>query len=224
MTLPPRYDDWLYTAFGRITDGGDPFALDWRFDLRASEMADLFVATMERSGSDSKPFTDYQVGIGLETLLFNSHADVPHVLTGGGVSEKQKVAILGSLWPLYRDCLNERSPPVLGHRSETSGKRLEYVTYMLWEGCPYEAMAKRSAARWDTLMDVLSKTLRLPSPACVESALQGLGHLAGHTRNFGLGTYPRGAQAVIDHWLAEKPAVRSELLAYAANARDGCIQ
>lgn len=224
MTLPPRYDEWLHVVFGRIGDGGDPFAMNWSFDLRPGEMADLFIATMERSGNDLKPFTDYQVAIGLETLLFNSHAGVPHELTGGGVSEEQKVAVLGSLWPLYRDCLDRRSPPGLGHLNETGYDRLAYVTYMLWDVSTYDVMAKKTAARWETLMAVLSNALRLSNPACVESALHGLGHLAGSRRGFGAGARPEQARSVITDWLAEKPAVRPELLAYAASARDGCIQ
>lgn len=224
MTLPPRYDEWLHIVFGRIEDGGDPFALDWIFAATPTEIADLFVTTMEHSGSDLDRYSDYQVAVGLDALLFTNLTGIPHTMIGDEVDEARKVTVLDSLWPLYRDCLDKRSPPGLGHLNETGHDRLAYVTYMLWDVSPFDVMAKKTAARWDALMNVLSKALRLTNPACVESALHGLGHLASSRRGFGAGTGPEQARAVISGWLAEKPAVRPELLAYAASARDGCIQ
>jgi hypothetical protein len=62
----------------------------------------------------------------------------------------------------------------------------------------------------------MRETLRLPNPACQESALHGLGHWAH--------AYPAFAAATIDAYLAANPTLRPELARYAEAARSGCIQ
>ena len=138
---PARYEEWLEFFFGRFEqDSSDPWAMNWEFDAKAPEIADLFVATLERSGTDLHRYSDAQVSIGLQALLFMSFGSVGHVLTGAGPTEEQRLAVLRSFRPLYLDCLAHRSPPVLGHLSETQNNPLEFLTYMLWDGNPYDFM------------------------------------------------------------------------------------
>ncbi len=213
---PPRYGEWLAYIFGRTTEESDPFQMDWIFRAAAGDIADLVQHTFENSGRDLTEYSDRQVSIGLQALLFCNFADFAHTVAGADVSEAQKIAVLRSMEPLYRDCLAVRSPAVLGHRSETDGNPLEFLTYMLWDVSPFDVMAASTAGMSDALVQTLDATLRLPNPACVESALHGLGHLPKAFRQRGT--------AVIDGWLAEKPDLRPELLNYARAARTGCIQ
>lgn len=211
---PPHYAEWIDFFFARVErDTDDPWALDWDFIATASEIADLFVHTMQHCGRDLAAFSDKQLAAGLNGLLFGNYGSVPHILIGAGVSDAQKLDVLRSLKRLYSDCLAKRSPPVLGHINETQSNPLEFVTYMLWDVTPLDSMAKKNADRHDALLDVLGDALRLPNEACVESALHGLGHLRGHE-----------AQVVIDRWLDGKPSVRPSLIAYARGARTGSIQ
>jgi hypothetical protein len=213
---PDRYDEWLRYMFGRTDETCDPFDLRWNFDAPPPLLADLVTHTFQNSGADLAAFTDRKVALGLEGILFSNFGDIAHVLTGADVSESRKLAILRSLAVLYRDCLARRSPPVLGHLSETADNRLEFVTYMLWDVTPFDVMAVQTQPRLEALIEVFTATLRLSNDACIESALHGLGHLGGPGRG--------KAQTVIDDWLNEGPQVRPELIAYARAARGGCIQ
>jgi len=212
---PARYDEWLSYIFGRTTEDSDPFGMDWIFKAAPSEVAELMTSTFVHSGRDLTAYSDRQVSIGLQALLFCNFSDLAHVVSGAG-NAPHRVEVVKSLFPLYRDCLAKRCPPVLGHRSESAGNPLEFLTYMLWDVSPFDVMAHRNKGGTDALIDVLAATLRLPNDACVESALHGLGHFPTQLR-------PRSERA-IDAWLAERPAVRSELLDYARAARMGRIQ
>ena len=214
---PPRYAEWLAFFFGRADrDAPDKWAMDWHFEAPPADVADLFVHTMDNSGRDLHHFSDGQIAVGLESLLFSDHSNIPHIVTGDGVSEPQRVAVLRSLKHLYAGCLTQRSPKVLGHLSEHTENRLWYVTYMLWDVTIYDAVALKTSERTDALFEVFDTGLRSPNIACVESVLHGLGHVGNKA-----GTR---AQVMIDQWLATAPKVRPELLTYARAARTGMIQ
>lgn len=214
--IPQRYDEWLSYIFGRTTEDSDPFGMDWIFKGAPSNVAELTRYTFEHSSRDLAVYSDRQVSIGLQALLFCNFSDFAHVISGPDVSDQLKADVIKSLLPLYRDCLAMRSPPVLGHRSESVGNPLEFLTYMLWDVSPLDVMAHRTKGGTDALIDVLTAVLQLQNDACVESALHGLGHFPRSLRH--------RADSVIDDWLAEKPAGRPELLDYARAARTGCIQ
>jgi hypothetical protein len=213
---PERYDEWLSYIFGRTTEDSDPFRMDWIFNASPSDIAELMQCTFAQSGRDLTVYTDRQVSIGLQALLLCNFSDFAHAISGSTVSDQQRTDIIRSMLPLYRECLAKRCPPVLGHRSESAGNPLEFLTYMLWDVSPFDVMAHRAKGGTDTLVDVLAATLRVNNEACVESALHGLGHFPRSLRH--------RAEIEIDNWLAEGPAVRSELLDYARAARTGCIQ
>lgn len=213
---PPRYTEWLDFFFGRFErDSDDPWQMHWEFPGAPAEIADLFICTFMNSGAHLAPYSDGQVSTGLQALLFTNFGDVPHVLTAEGVSEGQRLAILRSFGPLYRDLLAKRAPAVLGHKSESVGNPLEFVTYMLWDVTPFDYWAAKTEERMAALMDVFHDTLRLPNESCVESVLHGLGHLGG--------TWRSHAQSMIQDWLDEGPCVRADLIAYAKAAQTGCI-
>lgn len=213
---PARYDEWLDYYFGRYgRDSDDEWDMDWHFDAKPQELAHLFIHTLTNCGRDLAPFSDGQVAIGLQALLFSNFSDIPHTLMDGGTTEAARLVSIGSFVALYRDLLDRRAPPVLGHLNETQNNPLEYVTYMLWDVSPFDVMAARTEAGGEALLQVLAGALRLRNDACIESALHGLGHLNGALRG--------RAAAAIGDWLEERPQVRPELLAYARAARSGCI-
>jgi hypothetical protein len=65
------------------------------------------------------------------------------------------------------------------------------------------------------ILSVMEGMLDLPSPACRESALHGLGHW--HTR------HSDQVGAIIDGFLSQHTGLRPELAAYARAARTGCV-
>ncbi len=211
-----RYDEWLTYIFGRAAEDDDPFSMDWSFAATPVEVADLMRSTFLHSGRDLMAYSDRQVSLGLQALLFGNYAGFAHAVAGADVNDALKSEVVKSLLPLYKDCLAKRCPPVLGHRNESAGNPLEFVTYMFWDVSPFDVMAFRTPSCTEALVEVLTAALRLPNDACVESALHGLGHFPRQLRH--------RAETAIDDWLSETPAVRSELLSYARAARSGCIQ
>ena len=72
-------------------------------------------------------YSDRQVSLGLQALLFGNYAGFAHAVAGADVNDALKSEVVKSLLPLYRDCLAKRSPPVLGHRNESAGNPLEFI-------------------------------------------------------------------------------------------------
>jgi hypothetical protein len=210
-----RYQLWLEYVFGRVDEDCDPFEMAWDFKAEACEIGDLYIQTMDRSGTDLIRFTDRQVSIGLQAMFFNNFSDLAFKAMSPSLGVAGLAGVLRGFGPLYRDCLALRTPPVLGHLSETRHNPLEFLTYMLWDVTPLEQLRKEHPVLRDAYFEVLSDTLTLDNDACIESALHGLGH--------SVYTQPRATE-IIDNWLASNPNVRPELLRYAQAARTGRIQ
>jgi hypothetical protein len=89
---------------------------------------------------------------------------------------------------------------------------------MWWECCPLGCPSiYPDAGRLTPLViDVLETILALPSPACQESALHGLGHLS-------YGNQSR-VHAIIDCFLSDRgEAIDPRLRTYAVAAREGRV-
>ncbi|MEZ5775188.1 MAG: hypothetical protein R3D33_10935 [Hyphomicrobiaceae bacterium] len=190
--------------------------MDWRFGVPADEEAELLAATLLRSGVDLAPFSDGQVAIGLNALLFPNYGDTAGRIMAVDVPIERRIAAVAAIGRLYADCLAQRAPPVLGHLSEGAGHPLSFVTYMLWDVSPIDWWAAKDDRLFAAYLGVLEMGLASPNDAVVESALHGLGHLPGERR-------PAGTR-LIDDWLAGAGSARLELRAYAERARSGCIQ
>jgi hypothetical protein len=111
-----------------------------------------------------------------------------------------------------------RCAPVLSHLDEPGGNELNRICYMWWDIMPIGAPAASppSDPIHDACLSEMQDILQLPSPACQESALHGLGHWAR--------AYPEFTAATIDAYLAANAKLRPELVRYAQVARAGCIQ
>ncbi|MBQ5942327.1 hypothetical protein [Massilia sp. AB1] len=101
--------------------------------------------------------------------------------------------------------------------SERSGNPLNTICYMLGDISPltYWADDPDAARLYGALAAAFGQVLRIPHAGCIEGALHALGHMCYCA--------PEPVQEVIDAWLASSPTARPELLAYAANARAGCV-
>jgi len=222
VPAPSRYSEWLDFVFGRIRPGEDPWQLDWKFDASPEDLALLLAHTMQHCGRDLASYSDDQLATGLRALLMVPLSRIAYRLSQAQLPDATKLTVLTSLPNLYANCLSDRSPPVLGHLSETRGSALAGVTYMLWDECPLTnwISVKDDQGR-SALVALLGNVLmqRPANPACLESALHGLGHLVtAHPK------YEPEIIAQIDAFLASRPIGRPELKTYAAAARKGHIQ
>ncbi len=89
---------------------------------------------------------------------------------------------------------------------------------MLWDVSPISYLGNRKSKEqlYDAMIDVLEECLSLTNPACVESALHGLGHLHGVDKD--------RIESVIASKLKNKAFRPPSLKSYAEQAMKGRVQ
>lgn len=213
------YPRWLAFLFDRPTP-------DWYFELDAGEfetegehalMAELVAMTCRRAGRDLRHYTDAQVNAGFSYIFDNGASNVVFSLMARELPLAAKLDCIDALVPLYADCFRLRCDETLGHLSERGNNPLNHICYMLGDMSPltYWADDPDAARLYEALADAFGRVLRVPHAGCIEGALHALGHMCHCARP--------PVETAIDAWLAGGPAVRPELLAYAASARTGCV-
>jgi hypothetical protein len=218
--IPPRYAEWLQFVFDRpITPNG------WYFDLEepnfaatANESAALVAHTLENCGGDLARFSNEQVYHGLNYIFSNSCSNVIFALMDELVPTALRLRAIASIETLYRDCFNPRCAPVLGHIDEPGSNPLNSICYMLWDTSPlgYWENRPNKDVFYGAVVEVMAGALNLSNPACVESALHGLGHT--------LSSYTEKIVGVIDSYLTRNVFASPQLKEYAQHAKSGCIQ
>jgi hypothetical protein len=214
-----EYHAWLKHVFDRPVH--DPA---WYFDIDAPEfqadaktITELVTRTMLRSGTDLLAYSNGQVNQGLHYIFNNACSNTVFAILDETVPFEQKVAAIRSIKLLYKDCFTPRCAPVLGHLDETGANPLNAICYMLWDVTPltYWEKRERKDEAYAAILDVLKFALRSTNPACVESALHGLGHM--HYK------VSRQVEQIVQRFLS-KPHIQNEyLLHYAKNAHRGYV-
>lgn len=181
LPAPSGYLAWLTDVFGQpVTPNG------WYFDLEltvsgieSQKQAEFVACMLENCGDDLARFSDAQVGYGLNYLFNNSCSDAVFALMDDSVPIQLRLRVIAGIKVLYRDCFSQRCVPVLGHLDEVGGSLLNQVCYMFWDVSPLSWWENRldNQMFYRAVVDVLEEALTLPNPACVESALHGLGHM-----------------------------------------------
>lgn len=178
---PARYAAWLEHVF-EVSPAPD----DWNLDLDRSvfvateaELVALITCTMQRCGSDLTRYSEEQVRCGLDYIFDNTYSDIVFALMSSAVAQADRLHAIASLKALYTDCFAPRCAPILGHVDEPGGNPLNVVCHMLWDVSPlaYWERRENKLVFYDAIVDVLESVLPSGNPACVESALHGLGHI-----------------------------------------------
>lgn len=218
--IPPRYAEWLQFVFDRpITPNG------WYFDLEepnfpsiSNELAALVAHTFENCGRDLAGFSNEQVYHGLNYIFSNSCSDVVFALMDESVPTALRLRAIAAVKILYQDCFNARCAPVLGHIDEPGSNPLNSICYMLWDTSPlgYWENRPNKDVFYSAVVEVMAEALNSSNPACVESALHGLGHTQS--------SYTERVVEVIDSYLRRNVFVSPQLKECAQHAKSGCIQ
>jgi hypothetical protein len=205
------YEKWLNSIFGssvkRVTEPS------WQIDSKT--LVELIYITLLRSGSDLLRFSDKQVNNGLNLIFNNSYSDIVFALKDPTVAFEARAEAVRAIKVLYSDCFEKRAWPALSHLDER-GSPLNQICYMLWDVTPIGAWGHVAGCEYFPLtLEVLEFALYLRNPACVESALHGLGHV-------GKGSDQR-IHTIIKNWAERSVIVRRELLTYAEYADKGQV-
>jgi hypothetical protein len=222
--MTSKYQRQLDYLFNRPTDEPEWYwrTEDWVEGIFDDNTLDTFTfleTLFTNPKADLAAYSDDQIGLGLNYIFNNSCSNMTHKFKGAKVSFERKIKVLQGLNALFRDVLNARCDAVNSAFSQEKLSKLNYVCYMFWDITPlsvYESLDKNEIDIYNaTIAEIMKKCLRLSNPACVESGLHGLGHLA-----FG---YPKIAVPIIDNFLKNGKCKNETLINYAKMARTGMI-
>ena len=121
------------------------------------------------------------------------------------------------LSPLFTCLFEKRARPVLSHIDELKASAINSICYMLWDVTPISSWGNKGDCEdFKLALEVLEFALYLKNPACIESALHGLGHMSS------CGTNQR-VYRIIDDWIKQAQTSCFEVLKYAVLAQKGRI-
>lgn len=169
--------------------------------------------------TDLEPFSDDQIGQGLNFIFNNSCSNLSHDFKDAAVLFERREKVLRSLFNLFKDVLDVRCEHKTAAFSQEKSSYLNGICYMFWDVTPlsvWSGFPKIEKRGYDEAMiAVMAQCLTLDNPACVESALHGLGHAVT--------ILPKMAIPVIDEFLKKHKNKGRILLNYAEMARTGMI-
>ncbi|MBI5005853.1 MAG: hypothetical protein HZB95_01885 [Nitrosomonadales bacterium] len=218
--MPPRYAAWLRYVFERpVTPNGWYFDLDEPdFEGSEAEIAELVAYTLENCGRDLAGYSEEQVYHGLNYIFSNACSNTVFALMDDIVPVALRLRAIAAIKLLYRDCFAPRCAPVLGCLDEPGGNRLNSICYMLWDMSPlghWEGRPNKEVF-YSAVVGVMEEALASSNPACVESALHGLGHAQPY--------FSARVVEVIAAYQRRNVYVSPRLKDYAQYARNGCVQ
>lgn len=209
----------------------------WEIDSETFELNSMrFVAyatkLFEESAHVLAPYTDEQVDQGFWFLVgATSELDI---LCSDVVPLPDRLRCIRSIFRLFEQCFARRCTPHLSHITEEGVGPMNSICYMWWDllwhlitiwrdetfsrQFPEESRLHQANIGEidEACISVMESILELPSIACQESALHGLGHWVGFRQE--------RCRDVIAAFLKRHPELRPELREYAVRAQEAKIQ
>ncbi|MGA2548911.1 MAG: hypothetical protein ABSF50_02080 [Burkholderiaceae bacterium] len=211
LEMLDRYEDWLNHVFERpVLEDGWHLDVDRPdFDADGDEIVSLITHTLENCGTDLNGFSDEQVNFGLHYIFDSKCSQIASALKDDGVALLSRLRAIAAIRNLYEDCFSQRCAPVLGHIKEAGATPVNGICYMFWHSSDLVDWEQSTVKMrfYEAILEVLAQTLADSNPACVESALHGLGHLQRH--------FPSRVAEVIDTF-RRKTSLGSPLLEHYA--------
>lgn len=216
------FEEWVLHVFDHEADPGGPI---WHHDFEAEywygppvQIVEYLTQLFQEPFPILNDYSDHQLNQGLWYIVSNGLSDYMFALMEESVPLKDRLACVHSFLTLFQNLFVVRCSPHLSHLDEPGVRPLNSICYMWWDLLPIGGDPKTAEGKAlnPALLEVMEQSLYLPSLACQEGALHGLGHCTFYHRD--------SVQAIIDSWLATQAPLRPELLNYARGARTGCVQ
>ena len=212
------FEEWIRRIFDHPV--AEP-AWHWSADyehvgLQPRQTVAYTTRLFEHAGVLLAPYTDGQANQGLYFLISPGSSPL-WALNDVEVPVSEKVCCIRAITRVFESCFAARCTPHLSHINESGGGSLNVVCHMWWDifvvhGEPTNPAHREIDA---ACLSVMESTLELPSVACQESALHGLGHW--------ILDYPDRCRNIVARFLQRHPELRPELLEYAERARVGDV-
>lgn len=186
------------------------------FDAAPLQWTQIQTVLFANAGTDLAPYSDEQVGMGLNHVMSNNAGDIPHMVNDPSVPLADAMRMMRALPTLWRDCLGPRldtTRGAIGSRSD----RLYFVSYMWFDVWPTFWNAKDIPEWRDAMWQVFCEMLAMPYRAAQESALHGIGHEGVRLKR------PKELQAHMEAYIRQVKN-DDELKNYAQAAARGMVQ
>jgi hypothetical protein len=186
------------------------------FDATPLQWTHIQTLLFANAGTDLAPYSDEQVGMGLNHVMSNNAGDIPHMVNDPSVPLTDAIRMVRVLPSLWRDCLGPRLETGPGPIGSRSG-RLYFVSYMWFDVWPAFWNAKDIPEWRDAMWQVFCEMLAMPWREAQVSALHGIGHEGPRLNR------PRELQAHMDAFIRNVKN-DEELKNYAQAAARGMVQ
>jgi hypothetical protein len=155
-----------------------------------------------------------QVGEGLWFLAGVSASEYVWFLHEARVPWSIRYRTISSIPVLFERLFVQQCGDTLGHLDQTGDDLLNMCCYMWWD--IFSTRPGKPEPRFtDAFLEAMASVLSLPSEACQESALHGLGHEQSEC--------PDRVARIVDSFLDQQPDMSAELRHYALRARGGGV-
>jgi hypothetical protein len=204
---PRTYSDWLDYVFR-------PESSEWRLEIGDGWQPPLCVCVeyltrlFRESQELLRDFLEEQLAKGLDHISGRIYSDYVAALFWSEIAWEKRREAIRSIPLVFERLFAVRCTETLSHVGEP-GNPLNCVCYMWWDGFSYYGRPSDSnyATEDAECLAAMKQVLSLPSIACQESALHGLGHWQRQ--------YPAVVGEAIDEYLASNPGLRPRLRTYA---------
>lgn len=201
------------------------------FELDPIRLIAYSTGLFEESGKLLAPFTDEQVDQGF-WFLVGSPSELD-VLVADVAPLPERLRFIRSIFTLFEQCFAPRCTPYLSHIDEQGVGPVNSICYMWWDllwhlitrwrdpglssqiSVEYRLQDSNRDEVDEACISVMELTLELPSVACQESVLHGLGHWGKFRQE--------RCRRVIASFLQRHQDVRPELRKYALQAQEAKV-
>ena len=213
------FEEWIQFVFGHpVTDP----AWHWsgESDYWAGSNAETLqhlTRTFRESEKVLSKYSDAQLNQGFWYLISNSCSDVAYCMVDTGEPWAKRKDCIEAIADLFRQCFQTRCTSHLSHLDEQGAGALNPVCYMWLDVLPIHGQPETPDRREtdDVILQVMEKILTIPSDACRESAIHGLGEWHCY--------YPTQVEGIIDSFIWQNRKIRDSLRNYAYAARHGDV-
>lgn len=146
------------------------------FDATPVQWTHIQTVLFAQAGADLAPYSDEQVGMGLNYVMSNCVSNVPDMATDDTVPLADALCMLRAFPHLWRDCIGPRLAHVHAPIGSASGGRLGFVCYMWFDAWPTFWQARHIPAWRDAIWHILCDMLAMPYREVHIAALHGIEH------------------------------------------------
>lgn len=141
------------------------------FDATPLQWVHIQTVLFANSGTDLAPYSDEQVGMGLNYVMSNSVSNVPHMVNDRSVPLAEAMRMMKALPALWQECIGPRMAD--GQQTESGKKRLGFACFSWFDVWPSFRNAKHvpewREAMWNALCDMLRSPWRDVQMAALDS-------------------------------------------------------